>query len=362
MQGDSYPISCNTNFCKGRHDVTEGFLGQPGHDTAITYSNLHMIPHKEQKTPGAEPREGREVAYTCQATASSLDLNQYSYLYTVKNTHKDFLFQPAIPLWSKGKAEKFSSCIIPTWKGTMFPPFQVSVHQQIFMGEVLQSSWLMMSPVAILLWDTFHPGMPGAASGLSVCPSLLLSAQVGVSHSHLGDAPTHLSTLPLQHTVVTCAYSWSHAAIFPAIITRNWHTRCCFSLTAFQWPLVGLTQVRQASGVHLDTARRNREWNQARLDLDSTRFFLKELQSFVFPHFLPFNQPCHFSKEFGHSCTQMPWGASSAVVWPHKQNSNKPKPASWQFLCWTKPLLETSCNLRFHLSTPARLPIANICK
>lgn len=68
------------------------------HGTATIYSNLHMIPHKEQKTPRAEPAGAREVAYTHQATASSLDLNQYSYLYTVKNIPKDLLFQSAIPL------------------------------------------------------------------------------------------------------------------------------------------------------------------------------------------------------------------------------------------------------------------------
>lgn len=72
-----------------------------------------MIPHMEQKTLGAEPGGGREGAYTCQATASSLDVNQYSYLYTVKDMPKDLLFHPAIPLWSKGIAEKFISCVIP---------------------------------------------------------------------------------------------------------------------------------------------------------------------------------------------------------------------------------------------------------
>lgn len=92
------------------------------HDTATNYSNLHVILHKEWKTLGCEPRGGREVACTWQATASSLDLNQYSYLYIVKNMPKVVLFQPAIPLWSKGIAEKFNSCVIPTWNWTMILP------------------------------------------------------------------------------------------------------------------------------------------------------------------------------------------------------------------------------------------------
>lgn len=147
-----------------------------------------MIPHKEQKTPGDEPTGGREMAYTWQATASSLDLNQYAYLYTVRNMPKDLLFQPAMSLWSKGIAQECSSCVIPTWKGTMVPPFQVSVHQHIFLGEVLQSSWLVMNQLPTC--SRTHPSQ----ACQSVCAALLPCAGL-VGSSHGGDALLHLSTL-----------------------------------------------------------------------------------------------------------------------------------------------------------------------
>lgn len=204
-----------------------------------------MIPHKEQKTPGAEPRGGREVAYTCQATASSLDLNQYSYLYIVRNMPKDLLFQPAIPLWSKGIAQEWSSCVIPTWKGTIVPPFQVSVHQHIFLGEVLQ---------------------PLVCAALLPCAGLVGSTATGGMHS-----PTSVPFIQVHY--YDLCNSQSHAEIFQAIMTRNSYTRHCFPLTASWWPLAGLTQVTQAASVD-PTQHEERELNQARLHLDSTRFFL----------------------------------------------------------------------------------------
>lgn len=245
-----------------------------------------MIPHKEQKTPGAEPRGGREMACTWQATASSLDLNQYSYLYTVRNMPKDLLFQPAMPLWSKGIAQECSSCVIPTWKGTMVPPFQVSVHQHIFLGEVLQSSWLVMNQLPTC--SRTHPSQ----ACQSVCAALLPCAGL-VGSTATGGMHSSTSVPFFQVHYCDLCNSQSHAEIFQAIMTRNWYTRCCFPLTASRWPLARLTQVTRAAGVDpTQHEERVREWNQARLHLPvrAGKFWLS-------PLFCPFNHLCHFSKE-----------------------------------------------------------------
>lgn len=166
-----------------------------------------------------------------------------------------------------------------------------------------------MNPAAILLQDTSHPGMPGAAFGLSVCPALLPCAQAGVNPQPQWGC-THLSQDPsTKVTVMTCAYSWCHAETSQAIINRNWY---CFSLTSSWWPLVGLTQVRQAADVNPqhNTEKQSREETKQDWVWTAQGSSSQSCKVLPFPTFCPFNHSCQFSQEFGHSYTEMPREAS----------------------------------------------------
>lgn len=163
----------------------------------------------------------------------------------------------------------------------------------------------MMNPAAILPQDTSHPGMPGAAFGLSVCPSLLSCAQAGVIHSHLWGC-TH----PPRHPSIRAHYYDLCIFLTPCRdIPSNTEQELIHQVLFFSYCLLVTPPWtdKVLMSIH-NTTRRNSQGMKPSKSGPGQHKGLpsKSWKVLPFPIFCPFNHPCHFSKEFGHSYTEMP--------------------------------------------------------